>query len=399
MRLFNTLSRAREEFSTPDGVVRLYVCGITPYDTTHLGHARTYVVFDVLNRLLRHHGYQVRYIQNITDIDESILGRARQLGRDYLELGEECCRVFFEDMAALRVLPADHYPRPTQEIPMIQEVTRGLLEKGYGYIIPRGVYFRVKAVPDYGRLSRLGREEMLAIAAGQDDSDVDDPTKEDPLDFALWRRSGPGEPAWESPWGPGRPGWHIECTAMSLRYLGPRLDIHGGGADLIYPHHENEIAQSEAYTGERPFSRFWVHVGLVSLGGVKMSKSLGNMVFVRDLRRKFDPDAIRLYLISTHYRTGLDYREADLERAAARLERFRVAARQALVPANPGWAEEGGFRARFFAALDDDLDTPAALQVLDELAELGLAGNGRAAELLGELAAAIGLELRVGAEV
>ncbi len=399
MRLYNTLTRAKEEFSSPDGTVRMYVCGITPYDTTHLGHARTYVVFDVLNRLLRHHGYRVRYIQNITDIDESILARARQLGRDYLELGEECCRVFFEDMAALRVIPADHHPRPTREIPMIQEVTRGLLEKGYGYIIPRGVYFRVKAVADYGRLSRLSREEMLAIAARQDDSDVDDPAKEDPLDFALWRRSAPGEPAWESPWGPGRPGWHIECTAMSIRYLGPELDIHGGGADLIYPHHENEMAQSEAYTGERPFARFWVHVGLVSLGGVKMSKSLGNMVFVRDLRQKFDPDAIRLYLISTHYRVGLDYQEADLGGAAARLEKFRAAVRRAPVAANPGWAEAAAFRARFFGALADDLDTPAALRVLDELAGLGLGGNGEAARLLGELAGVLGLELRVGAGV
>ncbi len=399
MRLYNTLTRVKEQFSSPDGTVRMYVCGITPYDTTHLGHARTYVVFDVLNRLLRHHGYRVRYVQNITDIDESILARARQLGRDYLELGEECCRVFFEDMAALRVIPADHYPRPTQEIPMIQEITRGLLAKGYGYIIPRGVYFRVKAVADYGRLSRLSREEMLAVAARQDDSDVDDPTKEDPLDFALWRRSAPGEPAWESPWGPGRPGWHIECTAMSIRYLGPKLDIHGGGADLIYPHHENEMAQSEAYTGERPFARFWVHVGLVSLGGVKMSKSLGNMVFVRDLRQKFDPDALRLYLIATHYRAGLDYQEADLEGAAARLEKFRAAVRRAPVAANPGWAEAATFRARFFGALADDLDTPAALGVLDELAGLGLGGNGEAARLLGELAGVLGLELRVGAGV
>ncbi len=399
MKLYNTLSRAKEEFSSPDGMVRLYVCGITPYDTTHLGHARTYVVFDVLNRLLRHHGYRVRYIQNITDIDESILARARQVGRDYLELGEECCRVFFEDMAALRVLPADHYPRPTREIPMIQEVTRVLLERGYGYTIPRGVYFRVRAVPDYGRLSRLSREEMLAIAAGQDDSDVDDPTKEDPLDFALWRRSGPGEPAWDSPWGPGRPGWHIECTAMAIRYLGPRLDIHGGGADLIFPHHESEIAQSEAYTGERPFARFWVHVGLVSLNGVKMSKSLGNMVFVRDLRAKFDPDAIRLYLLASHYRESLDYREADLQAAAHRLERFRAATRLTPAPADPTWAEAGAFRGRFLGALDDDLDTPAALRVLDELAELGAAGNFEAARLLVELAGLVGLELSAPAGV
>lgn len=399
MRLYNTLTRTKEDFSTPDGTVRLYVCGITPYDTTHLGHARTYVVFDVLNRLLRHHGYRVKYIQNITDIDESILARARQVGRNYLELGEECCRVFFEDMAALRVLPADHYPRPTREIPMIQEVTRVLLERGYGYVIPRGVYFRVRAVPDYGRLSRLGRDEMLAIAAGQDDSDVDDPTKEDPLDFALWRRSQSGEPAWESPWGPGRPGWHIECTAMAIRYLGPQLDIHGGGADLIFPHHESEMAQSEAYTGERPFARFWVHVGLVSLDGVKMSKSLGNMVFVRDLRRRFEPDAIRLYLLSTHYREPLDYRETDLEAASRRLERFLAATRWALAPADPTWAEAPGFSQRFIDALDDDLDTPAALRVLDELADLGLAGNPEAARLLVELAGIIGLELSVRAGV
>lgn len=399
MRLYNTLTRTKEEFSTPDGTVRLYVCGITPYDTTHLGHARTYVVFDVLNRVLRHRGYRVRYIQNITDIDESILARARQLGRDYLELGEECCKVFFEDMAALRVLPADRYPRPTQEIPAIQEVTRVLVERGYGYLIPRGVYFRVRAVPDYGRLSRLSREEMLAVAAAQDDSDVDDPTKEDPLDFALWRRSAPGEPAWESPWGPGRPGWHIECTAMAIRYLGPRLDIHGGGADLIFPHHESEIAQSEAYTGERPFARFWVHVGLVSLNGVKMSKSLGNMVFVRDLRTRFDPDAIRLYLLSTHYREPLDYREADLEGAARRLERYRAAARGVFAPADPAWMQAPTFSRRFFDALDDDLDTPAALGVLDELAELGLAGNHEAARLLSELAAVVGLELQVRAGV
>ncbi len=376
MLLSDTLSAARQPL--PGGPVKLYVCGITPYDTTHLGHAFTFVHFDTLVRALRWLGCEVTYVQNVTDIDDSILQRARKLGASWRTLGDEQTAQYLADMRALRVQDPTHYVRATDSIPTMLELIQTLVQKGYAYPVEGGsVFFRVRAVPTYGELSKLARGQMLEIASQQDDADVDDPRKEDRLDFALWKDwSGHGdEPCWESPWGPGRPGWHIECSAMSLRYLGPRLTIHGGGADLVYPHHESEIAQSEQATGVRPFADIWMHAAMVWMDGAKMSKSLGNMVFVRELLRHYSADAIRLYLLSTHHRGTLHWAPSDLAAAAGRADRLALAARQ---PDSSGDARDA-----FAAALQDDLDTPRALEALERASGTPLR----------ELACVLGLKL------
>ncbi len=368
MRLWNTLAGRHEAFTAGD-LVRLYVCGITPYDTTHLGHARTYVVFDVLVRELERRGHAVRYVQNVTDVDDPLYARARDLGRTTADLAAEFTRVFARDMAALGVRPPDVVPRASQEIGAMQRVIAGLLDGGHAYARDGRVYFRVRSFPDYGKLSKLDRPVMVELAREKGE-DPADPRKEDPLDFLLWKPSQPGEDSWPSPWGAGRPGWHVECSAMSLKYLGPRLDIHGGGADLIYPHHENEIAQSESFTGRSPFARFWVHVAMVRLGGVKMSKSLGNLVLVDDLLPRFGPAALRHYLLSRHYREPLDYSEDDLRVSAERVGRLLRALRAPGQAAGSAGLER--CRERFDVALADDLDTPAALAELDAVAQMAL---------------------------
>ncbi|MGH9166592.1 MAG: cysteine--tRNA ligase [Acidimicrobiia bacterium] len=396
MRLFNTLTQAKEVFSA-DGPVRLYVCGVTPYDTTHLGHARTYLVFDVLVRQLRASGLEVRYIQNVTDIDESILQRAAEAGEPYDRLGGRYTRLFLEDMATLGVLPADRHPTASEGIGAMQGIIKDLLDDGHAYQAGGNVFFRLVSSPGYGKLSRLSREEMLEVAARQDDVVLDHPDKEDPLDFRLWRAAGPGEPAWPSPWGEGRPGWHIECSTLAVTHLGPQLDIHGGGDDLVFPHHESEIAQSESATGVTPFARFWVHVGMVGLGGRKMAKSEGNVVFVRDLLEGHSPEALRLYLLGTHYRRPIDFDEAGLEEAGSTARLLAGAAR---LPAREGAGREvpeHDARRRFEAALDDDLDTPTALEALAGLArsirEADGEAAGRAQRTLLELAPRLGLRL------
>ncbi|MBI2939354.1 MAG: cysteine--tRNA ligase [Chloroflexi bacterium] len=368
MRLWNTLTRRKDTF-TAGKVVRLYVCGITPYATTHLGHARTYVLFDVLIRELEHQGHAVRYVQNVTDVDDPLYARARDLGRTSADLAAEFTRVFQRDMAALGARPPDVQPRASEEIAEMQHVIARLLDRGHAYRRGAEVYFRVRSFPHYGELSKLDRAQMVALTRERGE-DPADPRKEDPLDFLVWKPSQPDEDSWPSPWGRGRPGWHIECSAMALRYLGARLDIHGGGTDLIYPHHESEIAQSEASTGQSPFARFWVHVEMVRLGGIKMSKSLGNMVLVGDVLPRFTPAALRHYLLSKHYRTPLDYDPDDLEASAACAERLRR------VLQTPHRAVDGSsltaWQQRFDAALDDDLDTPAALEALDGAVQLTL---------------------------
>lgn len=354
-----------EEFFSTDGEVRLYVCGVTPYDTTHLGHARTFVVFDVLRRYLQRRGYRVRCVQNVTDVDDPLFRRARDLGVHYQELAQYYTRVYQQDMAALNVLPPDHFPLASQEVPSMVEVIDGLVRRGVAYVSAGRVYFRTSAFPRYGSLSRLGREEMLALAqeAGEDPTD---PHKEDPLDFLMWKPSGPQEPAWPSPWGDGRPGWHIECSSMAIKYLGPSLDIHGGGEDLIYPHHENEIAQSESYTGTTPYARFWVHAGMVRLDGVKMSKSLGNMVMVRDLLGRYSADAIRLYLLHFPYRQPLEYLTGAVEPFQVAAARMAEAVRDLDVG---DAARSEGLVEQALAALDDDLDTPRTIGLLWEWAD------------------------------
>lgn len=359
-KLFDTRSGSVRPLLETD-TVSLYVCGITPYDTTHLGHAFTYVQFDVLVRTLRWLGRRVEYVQNVTDIDDSILARARKLGVDWRVLGDEQTAQYRADMRALNVLPPDHYVRATSSIPTILDLIRKLEESGIAYRAgDLGVYFRVRAVPTYGELSRFSREQMVEITGQQDDSDVDDPRKDDPLDFALWKfwSGRPDEPYWPSPWGNGRPGWHIECSAMCVEYLGPQVTIHGGGHDLLFPHHESETAQSEAATGVRPFVHTWMHTAMVHMDGAKMSKSLGNMVFIRDLLRRYSADAVRLYLLRYHYREPLSWEPAEMDSAQSHAERLALAARQP--------DHEGGAAERFQRALEEDLATPRAIDALDE---------------------------------
>ena len=366
MRLFNTLTRKVDEFSA-DGPVGLYVCGVTPYDTTHVGHARTYLLFDVLVRQLIHLGHRVNYVQNITDVDDSIVERARALDESYRSLGDRYTAIYMEDVAALGILPASVYPRATDAIPEIQEVIRRLLATGHAYRVGGDVYLSVAEVEHYGELSRLGRDEMLEIEAGQNGSTVEDKRKRDPLDLLLWRAAPSGEPAWDSPWGPGRPGWHIECSTLAFKHLGKALDIHGGGSDLIFPHHDAEIAQSEATTGQRPFARFWVHVEMARLDGRKMAKSGGNMVFVRDLLTRWTADALRLYLLQTHYREPLDFDERRLSDAAQVVKDLSRAAR-APVDHKDGETSWLRWRDEFDRFLANDLDTPRAIDSLRDLA-------------------------------
>jgi L-cysteine:1D-myo-inositol 2-amino-2-deoxy-alpha-D-glucopyranoside ligase len=314
-------------------------------------------------------------VQNVTDVDDDIIRRARELGITWDRLATKETALYEADMAALNVRAPDVFPRASQTIPKIIDLVRLLEAQGHAYQRDGNVYFRVGSVTDYGRLSRLGREEMIKLSA-QRGADPNDPRKQDPLDFVLWQVSAPDEPRWESPWGEGRPGWHIECSAMALQHLGQQVDVHGGGADLIYPHHESEIAQSESVTGVRPFARIWVHVGMLRYKGEKMSKSLRNLVLVADLLRRFDADSIRVLLLRHHYREEWEYTQDQLEDAAGWTQRLRQAAR--------GAGDAGGDSPQAVrAALEDDLDTPRALRLLENAVTGGDAGWRSAADLLG----------------
>ena len=367
MQLYDSRRQRKERLSSPDGRVRLYVCGVTPYDTTHLGHAFTYLVFDVLGRNLRRHGHTVTYVQNVTDVDDDLLRRARRDKRDWRDLVAENVAIFRSDLEALNIQPPDVYPYASDEIDGMVEMVAALLERGFAYRSGPNVYFRVSRCPTYGELSHFSPAEMRTISAERG-ADPNDPRKEHPLDFILWQESAPDEPAWETPWGAGRPGWHIECSAMSYRYLGPQLEIHGGGGDLIYPHHESEIAQSEAFTGQRPFAQFWVHSAMLRYQGEKMSKSLGNMVFVRDLRREYTADALRLCLLGHHHSEAFEFQHAELEQAQRLAQRLASAVAEAgEAPSEPRTAE---LLSQGLACLDDDLDTPRAIEALAALASL-----------------------------
>ena len=362
MKLYNTMSGQVEEFvPAAENLVKMYVCGVTPYSATHVGHALSYVVFDTLRRYLEYKGYEVRHIQNFTDIDDKIIQRAQESGVSEDQLVEEFIGDYFHTMDALNIQRASEYPRATREIPRIIDAIAGLIDRGHAYPAAGDVYFRVTSKDDYGKLSHRTLDSMIAGARIQVDEN-----KEHPMDFVLWKGAKPGEPSWESPWGPGRPGWHIECTAMSLEYLGEQLDIHGGGQDLVFPHHENEIAQSECYTGAKPFARYWMHNGLLQLGSDKMSKSLGNLVSVVDALERYSPDAMRLYFLSSHYRSPLAYSDEG----AAAVERSLERVRRALVRGNGSGPEVDAetHRARFTAAMDDDLNTPQAVAALFDLA-------------------------------
>ena len=364
LRLYDTRRRGIFPFRAR-GTVMMYVCGVTPYDTTHLGHARTFLVFDVLARLLEATGQRVRYAQNVTDIDESILQRAARDGVDWQALGTREERKFVDDMDRLNWRRPDVMPHATKEIAQMHEIIEGLLRKDVAYRVAGGVYFCVAKARDYGALSRLSPARMHAILARQDDAALDDPARCHPNDFALWRTV-PSGPTWPSPWGPGRPGWHIECSAMSLHHLGPQIDIHGGGNDLIYPHHENEIAQSETYTGKRPFTRFWLHTGMARLAGAKMSKSDGNMVFVRQALERVLPEALRLYLLDSHYRRAFDHDEKKLARAVTR--QGVLAERLGRPQRSDAIGRDAATRA-VMSALEDDLHTDRAIRELERRAK------------------------------
>ena len=362
MRIYNTFSGRKEEFTPGGDIVKMYVCGVTPYSECHIGHAMSYILFDVIRRYLEFCGYRVKYVQNFTDVDDKIIARASQSGLSTSELAEGFIAQYFLDMDALNVKRADIYPRATEEIPKIIEVIAGLVEKGHAYQARGNVYFRVSSFPEYGKLSHRDLSEMMAGASSEEKGE-----KEHTMDFALWKAAKPGEPQWESPWGPGRPGWHIECSAMSLKYLGETVDIHGGGQDLIFPHHENEIAQSEAFTGVRPFARYWLHNGLMQLGEEKMSKSLGNLITVKEALECYSADAIRLFVLSSHYRSPLTYSEDGLEAAERGVERLRLAAHRASGDGPPA-PEAAIFRQRFTQAMDDDFNTAQAIAALFDLA-------------------------------
>ena len=394
LRLTNTLSGEKSEFApnNPPNVL-MYVCGITPYSDSHVGHGMSYVIFDVVRRYLAHRDYTVKVVQNFTDVDDKIIARSQESGITPEELAGRYMNLFREDMELLNVLPADEYPLATAEVPSMLRMIEGLIEHGYAYASDGDVYFRVGAFETYGKLSHRTLDGMLAGARIAPNE-----SKESPLDFTLWKGAKPGEPAWESPWGPGRPGWHIECSAMSLTYLGERIDIHGGGADLIFPHHENEIAQTEAFTGSAPFAQYWLHNGLLQLGEEKMSKSLGNLVSIRDVVARHGADAFRLFVMTSHYRMPLTWTEESVAASARAADRLARAA----------WTEGSGpgqgpdtnaYQQRFFDAMDDDLNTPQALAALFDLArEINRAAGadrdvGEATALLRELGGILGLRL------
>jgi cysteinyl-tRNA synthetase len=371
LRIYNTQTRSKEPFETIEpGKVRMYVCGVTPYSSAHIGHGMSLLAFDVIKRYLTHKGYEVRHAQNFTDIDDKIIARANREGIDADQLTEEMIAAWHGESNALGVIPATIYPRATTEIPGIIAMIEGLIADGHAYPVEGDVYFRVRSFPSYGKLSHRQLDDLLSGAR----IEVDE-RKDDPLDFALWKGAKPDEPWWPSPWGKGRPGWHIECSAMCTNHLGGVVDIHGGGADLIFPHHENEIAQSEAFLHTEPFARYWVHNGLMQLSGDKMSKSLGNIVPMKEIIERGLAQAFRLMVLQSHYRAPLTYSEESLEAAERGLDRLRVAARPKYTPhAKPGGdaselaaATEQAIT-NFFASMDDDFDTPGAVAGLFDLA-------------------------------
>ncbi len=391
MQLYNTLTRRTEPFAPVDDPITMYVCGVTPYAEAHVGHAMSAIIFDVLRRYLEWRGRRVRLVYNYTDIDDKMIAHAGRLGISVADLAAQQISAFERDMRELNVRPADVQPRATQEIPKMLEIIAGLVDTGSAYAAGGDVYFRVHGKADYGKLSRRVLEDMIAGARVEIGAQ-----KEHPMDFTLWKAAKPGEPAWASPWGPGRPGWHIECSAMALRYLGDQIDLHGGGMDLIFPHHENEIAQSESFHGKTPFVRHWMHNAMMQLGDEKMSKSLGILVTVREALERYGADALRIFILGGHYRSPLHYSEEGLAAARRGAERLRLAVTAPLPPGD-GDLDAAAARDRFIAALDDDLGAPQALAVLFDLArEINRARDaqqpaGGAVATLTELGGVLGL--------
>ena len=403
LQVYNTLTREKEEFKTiNEGEVRMYVCGPTVYDKAHVGHAMSSIVFDVIRRYLEYKGYRVQHVMNYTDVDDKVINRANELGEDALALAEKYVREYQQHLIDLNILPATSYPRVSHEIEPIQEMVAGLIEKDYAYEVEGDVFFRVGRDEDYGKLSRRRVEDMRAGARLEIDE-----RKEDPADFALWKAAKPGEPSWDSPWGPGRPGWHIECSAMSCQYLGERIDIHGGGSDLVFPHHENEIAQTESYTGQ-PFATYWLHNGMLQFTGEKMSKSIGNVISVEEFLEDHEADVLRMIILNGSYRSPLVFNEEVIGQAESRLERLRAALRPGAAEAGDASAEAqlsqqvNDTRQQFERSMDDDFNTPGALSGLFELVRaINVARDAGASQsalsqaqaALLELAAVLGLRL------
>ncbi len=382
LRIYNTLTRRKEEFVPREpGRVDIYQCGVTPYDYTHIGHARQYVFWDTVRRYLKYRGWKVFCVQNVTDVDDKIIAKAGMQGVEPEEISEEYHRDFLDVMDMLGVERPDVMPKVTQHIPEIIELISGLIEKGYAYQADGDVFFDVTSFPDYGKLSGRSLDDMMAGARIEVN-----PKKRNTMDFALWKSAKPGEPSWDSPWGPGRPGWHIECSALALKYLGSGFDMHGGGDELIFPHHENEIAQSEAYTGEKPFARYFIHHAMLNIDDVKMSKSLGNFFSVRDVLKEFEPGVIRYFFASRHYRSPANYGVDELEAAGtaySRLVSTLDAGRRALDKADKMESvqekEEKGSgltlkadaeeaERRFIEGMDDDFNTAVGIAALHDLA-------------------------------
>lgn len=367
LRVYNTLSGGKEEFQPlVPGKVGMYVCGVTVYDYCHIGHARANIVFDVIYRYLQFAGYEVNYVRNYTDVDDKIINRANERGIDSTTLAEEFIKAFDEDMASLGLALPTCSPKATEHIEQIVDIVERLIEKGLAYESAGDVYYAVENFPGYLKLSKRNMDDMRAgarIAPGEQ--------KRNPMDFALWKAAKPGEPSWESPWGPGRPGWHIECSAMSMKYLGDSFDIHGGGKDLVFPHHENEIAQSEGASG-KPFVKYWLHNGFVNVNQEKMSKSLGNFFTIRDILQSYDPEVVRFFILTAHYRSPIDFSDQNLQEALTGLSRFYEALQVAAeavadLPESDTVSEEGAaLEAKFREAMDDDFNTAQAIGHLFE---------------------------------
>ncbi len=407
LRLYNTLTRKKEDFNPLEpGKVKMYVCGPTVYSKAHVGHAMSALVFDIIRRYLEYRGYKVEHAMNFTDVDDKIIARANQQGVDPFVLAEGYIKEFQQNLRDLNILPATIQPRATQEIGSIIRMVQSLIERGAAYPVDGDVYFRVCHDPDYGKLSGRKVEDMQAGAR----IDVDE-RKEHPMDFALWKSAKPGEPAWDSPWGPGRPGWHIECSAMNLSHLGEQIDIHGGGNDLIFPHHENEIAQTESLT-HKTFATYWVHNGMLQLGGEKMSKSLGNLVTIEEFLSKRSADTMRMIVLNSAYRNPLTFSDEVLDQADKALDRLRSALRPALPGAVGSETAVHNFpqqieaiRASYIEAMDDDFNTAGAMGYLFDLVRYinqARADNANdaqlkpAQDLLRELTSVFGLRLETG---
>ena len=396
LKIYNTAARAKEEFAPLEpGRVRMYVCGVTVYDYCHLGHGRCYTAFDLIHRYLKYLGYDVLYIQNITDVDDKLIRKAAlepgggEVKAKVAALAERYTRAFFEDMDRLNILRASEYPRATEHIGEMQGIIAALLEKGYAYRRGANVWFEIGRFDRYGELSRRNLDDLRAGARVEIEEE-----KKSPLDFALWKASGPGEPSWPSPWGDGRPGWHIECSAMSTRYLGMPFDIHGGGQDLIFPHHENEKAQSEAAAGGA-LARYWIHNGFVTINREKMSKSLGNVFNLRDLFARYDPRAIRYFFLSQHYRSPVDFSEDGLKEAVAALRRLDDAYGQAAADLE-GASPDPEVLAAFETAMNDDFNSAAALAEAHRVVNEFHQGNRDSSRMaaLAVIASTLGIELK-----